>query len=449
MTEHHAQNDTAFPAGFKLTELGLLPEAWQVVWLGEVAERPQYGLTASASDVSKGPRFLRITDIQDNGVNWNSVPFCDATDSDYSRYILEEGDLVVARIGATTGKTYLISSCPESVFASYLIRIRVDQERLDPQYLFFFTQTGKYWEQINASKGGRLKQGVNIPVLTSLILPLPPLAEQRAIAYVLRTVQQAQEATERVIAALKELKQSLMRHLFTYGPVPVVGAKDFSPPLRETEIGPVPVHWEVVRLGEVADFSRRIQRDNSAQSSTIPFIPMSLIPEDSLYITKWELRDLQEIRSGIPIYEGDFLLAKITPSLENGKQGIVINLPEGQGFATTEVIPIRTSNVLIPEFLALYLKLPDIRSQLASKMEGTTGRQRLPKPVVMTLSIPLPPLAEQQEIARILQAVDAKIAAEEKRKQALAGLFKSLLAELMSGRRRIKFTAENAESAEV
>jgi type I restriction enzyme S subunit len=102
------------------------------------------------------------------------------SDRELDRYKLTNDDIVVARIGATTGKSYLVANPPDAVFASYLIRIRTKSE-IEPGYLALFMNSDDYWAQINASKGGRLKLGVNIPVLTNLQLPLPPKDEQKAI----------------------------------------------------------------------------------------------------------------------------------------------------------------------------------------------------------------------------------------------------------------------------
>jgi len=177
---------------------------------------------------------------------------------------------------------------------------------------------------------------------------------------------------------------------------------------KETPLGPLPEEWEVVKLGEVANCRGNARKKIAPTTSFIPFVPMSLLPDDALYVTQWEMRKPSYVRSGVYIQEGDLLLAKITPCFENGKQGIVQGLPGGWGYATTEVIPIKVVDQIVPEYLAFYLKLAGVRQSLASKMEGTTGRQRLPKSVVESLPIPLPPLSEQREIARILQAVDQK-----------------------------------------
>ena len=88
---------------------------------------------------------------------------------------------------------------------------------------------------------------------------------------------------------------------------------------------------------------------------------MSALPEDALYATEWELREPDQIRSGVYVQEGDLLLAKITPCLENGKQGIISGIPGGWAYASTEVFPLHTSASLLTEFLALYLRLPGVR----------------------------------------------------------------------------------------
>lgn len=198
----------------KQTEIGEMPESWQVVKLGTHVEKPAYGYTASATSKPVGPKFLRITDIQETGVDWDSVPYCSCAEDKEGQYVLKEDDLVIARIGATTGKAYLINGCPESVFASYLIRLRTKPSLL-ARYLSMFLQTRNYWTQINQNKGGRLKGGVNIPVLQSLRLPLPPLDEQVTISEVLGACAEKQISLQREIALLEELFRAMLEELMT------------------------------------------------------------------------------------------------------------------------------------------------------------------------------------------------------------------------------------------
>lgn len=148
--------------------------------LADLCHPLEYGLTATATEDPIGPRFLRISDIQGGVVRWEAVPYCHCSAQERERYKLSSGDLLIARIGATTGKSYLVSGAPgECVFASYLIRVR-PLSQLDPTFLSYFTQSRLYWSQIDAAKGGRLKTGVNAPVLRSLRIPVPPMRDQQA-----------------------------------------------------------------------------------------------------------------------------------------------------------------------------------------------------------------------------------------------------------------------------
>ena len=128
--------------------------------------------------------------------------------------MLETGNIVIARIGATTGKAYMIDNCPEAVFASYLIRVRT-KGNLSPIFLAQYFGTNNYWRQIDQNKGGRLKGGVNIPILSHLVLPLPHLSEQQQIAEILQASDQKIAALEREVEHLNELFHAMLDELMT------------------------------------------------------------------------------------------------------------------------------------------------------------------------------------------------------------------------------------------
>jgi type I restriction enzyme S subunit len=135
---------------------------------------------------------------------------------------------------------------------------------------------------------------------------------------------------------------------------------------------------------------------------------MELIPTGSLKFSNFDLRPMASISSGTYFEDGDLLLSKITPCFENGKQGIARSIPNGFGFATTEVIPIKArERITYLPFVAYYLLHQEVRSLLAGSMEGATGRQRLPKDVLAEWPLPVPPLDEQRAIASVLDNIQA------------------------------------------
>jgi type I restriction enzyme S subunit len=216
MAELFKYGAPSFRRGGKLkkTEIGEIPEDWEVARLGDNIEKPQYGISISATDENTGTRLLRITDIQDEKVDWTLVPFCRCTKDEVEKYQLKEGDILVARIGATTGKSYFIKNVPQSVFGSYLIRIRA-KASLDPNYLSYYFQTNIYWFQINLAKSGRLKGGINIPLLENLKLPLPPLPEQQEIAEILQTIDQKIEIEKKKKELYEELFKTMLNKIMS------------------------------------------------------------------------------------------------------------------------------------------------------------------------------------------------------------------------------------------
>ena len=256
----------------------------------------------------------------------------------------------------------------------------------------------------------------------------PPLPEQRAIAHILQTIQEAKSTHQREIALERERKAALMDYLFSHGTK--------REPRKQTEIGEIPESWETVDLGKAAVFTKKPRDLRYSEYNEIPFVPMELVPIAKLFFQEFILKTNDELKSGTYFEPGDILLPKITPSFENGKQCIIKELPTPFGIATTEVIPIReVEGVSDISYLFYYLLLPNVRISLAGKMQGTTGRQRLSKDALVNLQIPLPPLPEQRAIANVFQAIDEKTAALEKEVEYLDELFHAMLDELMTGQR--------------
>jgi len=191
---------------------------WKVKELGAVSTI-RYGYTESASFKSIGPRFLRITDIQNDRVDWDSVPYCKIESADLPKYRLASGDIVFARTGATTGKSCLVVDPPEAVFASYLIRLRLLNKQLLPEFVSLFFQTSGYWKSIKAGSTGSAQGGFNATKLGALSIPIPPLPEQQRILEILGdafdSIATAKANAEQKLAALEALKKSLLHQAFS------------------------------------------------------------------------------------------------------------------------------------------------------------------------------------------------------------------------------------------
>jgi type I restriction enzyme S subunit len=159
---------------------------------------------------------------------------------------------------------------------------------------------------------------------------------------------------------------------------------------------------------------------------------MDLLPTTGIYAARSETRSFDQLTSGTYVEDGDVMIAKITPCFENGKQGILA-VDSPFAYATTEVIPLRgrptKTDSLFLHFLLLH---PGLRAKLASQMEGSTNRQRLPKEVVEKASVPVPPLAEQRQIAAVLSAVQRAIDRQERLIALAAELKKALTHKLFT-----------------
>ncbi len=250
--------DRELPEGYKMTELGPLPREWEVRPLENEWIEFKNGLWKGKKEPYVKVRVLRNTNFNNDGtLCFKDVAELDVEQRHFKDREIVKDDIILERSGGgptqPVGRVVFFEKEDQFKysFSNFTTRIRViDKKRIFPKYLFCFLLdfylTGKTNDIQNRTTGIR---NLDFSKYKQILIPLPPLPDQRKIAAVLSTVQEAKEKTEAVISAAKSLKKSMMSYLFTYGPVPLPDAENI--PQKETEIGMIPEEWEVVRLGEL------------------------------------------------------------------------------------------------------------------------------------------------------------------------------------------------------
>lgn len=157
-----------------------IPEGWCWVRWGDLSQSIQYGYNAPAQENGR-IKMVRISDIQNGKVLWDTVPYCEISEDEIPTYLLGINDILFARTGGTVGKSYLVKEVPEdAIYAGYLIRTRYSA-LLCPEYLKYFMESQLYWEQLRNGTIATAQPNCNGKTLSRMILPLPPLAEQKRI----------------------------------------------------------------------------------------------------------------------------------------------------------------------------------------------------------------------------------------------------------------------------
>ena len=405
--------DIELPEGYRMTELGPLPEEWEVVNLSEVMDLRR-GVSWRKEEANRegiGTPVIGIPNIKENG----SIDFADTyflNKNIPEERVLRTNDIVfVGSSGSikNIGRNVFIREIPQNTFtyASFTFLGRVRSMKGDSEYLFYLLNSRvvdftKYARRASDGKYNfQLTQFKN-----EQKIPLPPLLEQKKIAAVLSTIQEAKARTEAVISATRDLKNSMMKYLFTYGPVPLPEAENV--PLKETEIGMIPEEWEVVKLGDVAHI--RYGKTKPKDTGNIPAVGSG----------------------GVYSYTSKALVDY--PTIVVGRKGTagkvwLLSEPCYPSDTTFYLDWKKEVDVLLTYY---YLTLHPLSGEHAK-----TTLPSLQKPELENFKIPLPPLPIQQEITSILSAIDEKIEAEDNKKKALDDLFNTLLHDLMTAKIRV------------
>ncbi|HEX2094911.1 MAG TPA: restriction endonuclease subunit S [Longimicrobiaceae bacterium] len=313
---------------------------------------------------------------------------------------------------------------------------------VDPEFLELLLRSPQMIPQYRSISQGTntRRRKAHFMDFSSIQILLPPLSEQRAIAGVIQAVHRSKKVTEQAIAAAWELKRSLMRHLFTYGPVSIAQTNQVR--LEHTEVGPAPEHWrleEIGSLGEVITGTTPSTKRTEYYGG--PY--MCISPGDlglSKYVTTTQKSLSQEglaVSRALP--RNTVLVVCIGGTI--GKVGITSAEWSATNQQINAIVPNREID---PHFLYYAL------SRRTTDLLAMAGRAAIPivnKSNFLRLRIPVPPLAEQQEIGRLLSVLDDKLEADKARASAIDILFGCLLHHLMTGKLRVHDLPEVADVA--
>lgn len=202
-------------AKFVESPLGMIPAGWEVGTLKDFCASMTYGYTASARKEFIGPKFLRITDIVPDFIDWSNVPYCEISKKEEAKYLLEEGDIVVARTGATVGYAKRLNKKhPKTVFASYLVRLRL-LDKLASFYVGILVESNEYKTFIKANASGAAQPQANAQVLTSISLVMPPTQILQKFNSLVQPIFDQKEGFEQKNQNLRQTRDMLLPKLIS------------------------------------------------------------------------------------------------------------------------------------------------------------------------------------------------------------------------------------------
>ena len=434
-------------AGIKWMER--IPAHWEVVRLRYLADEPlAYGANEEAlEDDPSFPRFVRITDINEDGSlrpdTFKSLPPHIA-----QPFLLREGDILLARSGATVGKAFIYrSEWGEACFAGYLIRFRCNLDLLLPDFLYAFTQSDMYWSQVREGTIQATIQNFSAEKYGDVLMPWPPLVEQRAIAnYLNRETAKLDAliaAKERLLDLLAEKRRALITHAVTRG-------LDANAPMRDSGVewlGEIPEHWTVERL---RFHLNRIEQGGTPKSETIPAQEneWGVLKVGAVNAWRFNPDENKRLTSGVEpepkheIKSGDVLISRANTTELLGSAAIVRKVRPRLLLSDKIYRLVFANSKLLPDYLVVFLRSVAGRYEFERDATGTSSSmQNIEQDSVRNVWIPVPPLSEQRAIVACIETetdkLDALAASAEHTVELLHERRAALIAAAVSGKIRV------------
>ena len=440
------------PEGYKMTELGMVPEGWEVVTIGSISTYVGSGITprgGSAVYKSSGIPLLRSQNIHFDGLRLNNVAYVDEeTHNEMKKTHLRDHDVLLNITGASIGRcTHVPTGFGPGNVNQHVCIIRLEKQT---HHIFAMnilsSPIGQ--KQIDTFQAGLSREGLNYQQVKAIKIPLPSLPEQRRIAEILSAADETIERTGALIAKYRQIKAGLMADLLESG-IDEAGRirSEETHEFKDSPLERVPEGWEVVTLENnlINDIYRYptfynieflkegigvLKVENLSKDG---FINRSL--DSIMYISK-------ETNDRFPrtvLKENDLVMAVRGATI--GKIALIDKRFIGFNI-NPNLIKITTNQKKLNSVFFWQYMNSDIGKSIFELKVSSTAKETITVPQFLSIQIPLPPLPEQRRIAEILTAADDRIEKEEAYRDKLLQIKKGLMQDLLTGKVRTKAGAE-------
>ncbi|KXY09836.1 restriction endonuclease subunit S [Bacillus wiedmannii] len=379
----------------------------RVKWKYLAKENLMYGANESAElDDPSLPRYIRITDLDIEG-NLKEETFKSLEWEKAKPYLLQKGDVLLARSGATVGKAYIHEANISACFAGYLIKLKVDHNKVYPKFLYYYTQTKEYADWISENTIQATIQNVSAEKYANLEMPLPGLVEQQVIVSFLnektKNISEIVKQKERLIAILEEKRQSMITEAVTKGLNPDVKMKDSG----VEWIGEIPEHWNIKKMKYLTQNKLMYGANESAEldDRTLPrYIRITDIDQQGKLKDNTFKSLPKEVADQYPVIGGDILFARSGATVGKSYYHSSEEIASFAGY----LIRLRARKEYNSKYLYYYTQSSIYKEWIQSILIQATI-QNVSAEKYANLEIPIPPLGEMNQIVDHIEEIETNI----------------------------------------
>lgn len=404
--------------GYKITELGEIPNEWDIIALGEIGEFKN-GINKSKEDFGFGCKFVNIQDAYSGNIVKNDLlERINVNDKEKEIYKLENDDIILVRSSVKPeGVGYPILFKKENediVYCGFMIRYRYNKRKINPMFLLYQLRSENIRKRVLDLSTVSANTNINQDSYKQIKISIPSVKEQEKIAEILSTVDEKIENIEKLIQKNQELKKGLMQQLLTKG----IGHTEF----KKTELGEIPKAWEIKKIEEICEIldSKRVPLNGKQRlkmQGDIPYYGANAIVD---YINDY-------------IFDDELILiAEDGGNFGEFREKPIAFYVKGKCWVNNHAHVLKAVECENSKWIFYNL----VHKDITEIVQGGT-RAKLNQKDLRNIKIPFPNLDEQEKIALILSSMDKKIEQYKYKKEKLEELKKGLMKQLLNGNIRV------------